>query len=118
MSELTDRNRTNNLSTLIIGVIIGASLTYLLTTKKGQKIKDQILEEGKKLLADLAEKAEETQEQLAENKEEIPEKVREVANEVKEEAKQLAEDVPGHIEQIQKKGRRFFFRKDHPQTES
>ena len=117
MTEAGDRNRTNNLPALIVGVIIGASLTYLLTTKKGRIIKEQLLVEGKKLLEDLKDKAQEQEEEVAENKEEIQKKVKEVASDVKEEAKQLSEDVPGHIEQIQKKGRRFFFKR-HQQTES
>lgn len=89
-------NRQGNLSTLIIGIAIGAALTYLLTTKKGQKIKERLLTEGRKLLEELGEEVSQVKEKIEEEKEEIPD----------------------HISQIQKKGRRFFFRRHHANPES
>lgn len=105
MSETKD----NNLGNLIAGIIIGAAVTYLFTTKNGRKIKDRLLIEGEKLLEDLSEIAAESEigEELENKKEEVLEKVEETVSE-----------VPEHIEQIQKKGRRFFFRRGHASHES
>jgi len=108
--------RQSTFSTLIVGIIIGAAVTYLFTNKEGQKLKDKLLKEGKKLLGELGENLEEIEEKVKEGKEEIEDKVVDKLEDVKENVSQLAEAVPQHIEQIQKKGRRFFFRK--PQVES
>lgn len=97
---MSDQEKNNNFSSLVIGVIIGAAITYLFTTKKGQKIKDHLAKEGKHLLEDVADIASEMEEN-------VTQKVEEAASE-----------VPKHIEQIQKKGRRFFFRRSHPNPES
>lgn len=97
-----EANRQGNLSTLIIGVVIGAALTYLLTTKKGQKIKERLLTEGRKLLEELGEEASQVKEKIAASPDGPLAR--------KEEEK---EEIPDHITQIQKKGRRFFFRRSH-----
>lgn len=92
---MSDQNNNRSLSSLILGIAIGAALTYFLTTKKGQKIKERLLTEGRKLLEELGEEASQVKEKIEEEKEEIPD----------------------HISQIQKKGRRFFFHRSH-RTES
>lgn len=101
----------SNFSGLIMGLAIGAALTYLFTNKDGQKIKDMLLKEGARVLDDVAKTAQELEEkaetkvedELAEKLEEVKEKVAQV--------EQMVEDIPPHIEQIQKKGRRFFLHK-------
>lgn len=108
---MNDQNKNSNLSTLIIGVVIGAALTYLLMTKKGQKIKDHLLKEGKKLLEDVADIASETTEN-------ITKKLEEEKEQIEEKVEEATEEIPKHIEQIQKKGRRFFFRRSASRPES
>lgn len=97
---MSDQDNRNNFSSLVLGVIIGATITYLFTNKKGQKIKDHLLTEGKKLLEDIADIATEATEDVTKKLEEEK------------------EEVPKHIEQIQKKGRRFFFRRSQTRQES
>lgn len=98
--------KNNNLSTLILGVAIGAALTYLFTTKRGQKIKDRLLTEGQGLLEDIGEKISNLEEEILEEKDEVEEKLEEGTK----------AEIPQHIEQIQKKGRRFFFRRGGPES--
>ena len=94
----------------MLGIIIGAAVTYLFTNKKGQKIKDHLLKEGKKLLEDISDIA-------ADLEENVTKKLEEGKGEVEEKVEE-APEVPQHIEQIQKKGRRFFFRRSHTNPES
>jgi len=112
--------QSNNFGGMILGVAIGATLTYLLTNKDGQKIKDMLLKEGARILDEVAKSAQEfedkfeskAEDELAERLEEVKDKVAEV--------EQMVEDIPPHIEQIQKKGRRFFMHKSshHHSAES
>ena len=92
-------------SNFLAGIIIGAALTYLFATKSGRKLKDELLKEGAKALQNLAEQLEEKEEEA---KAEL--------DSAKEQAEEVVHEVPQHIEKIQKKGRRFFFRK--PRAES
>ena len=100
--------KSSNISTLILGVAIGAALTYLFTTNKGQKIKERLLTEGKSLLEGIGEKISNLEEEILDEKDEIEEKL--------EEGIKAVEEVPQHIEQIQKKGRRFFIRRGGPES--
>ena len=102
---------------LILGVAVGAAITYLLTNKEGQKIRDTLLKEGTKLLDEITKTAQDVSQSLQYNnvKEELSERIEEVKKSV-EQIESIVEDVPHHIEQIQKKGRRFFFKK--PAAES
>ncbi|MDP2632436.1 MAG: YtxH domain-containing protein [Candidatus Curtissbacteria bacterium] len=108
--------KNSNLSTLILGVAIGAALTYLFTTKRGQKIKDRLLTEGQGLLEDIGEKISNLEEEILEEKDEIEEKLEEGTKAVAEKVVEAADEIPQHIEQIQKKGRRFFFRRGGPES--
>lgn len=108
---MSDSEKNNNFPSLVVGIIIGAAITYLFTNKKGQKIKDHLLKEGKRLLEDVADIASEMEENVAK-------KLEEEKEEIEEKVKEVTEEVPKHIEQIQKKGRRFFFRRSHTNPES
>src|SRR3989344_3922495 len=81
-TNMTDHDHThnhdssgNNLASLLSGVIIGAALTYLLTSKNGQKL----LKEATKALEDIGENLEESKEELAQKVEETVEKGKEAA---------------------------------------
>ena len=104
----------NNYSGVVLGMAIGAAVTYLFVNKDGQKIRELILKEGTKLLGDIAEKADSIQESVQETAigKEITEKIEDVKKSV-DEIEQMVESVPDHIDEIQKKGRRFFFKKPH-----
>lgn len=106
---MNDQNNTNNnsFSSLVFGVIVGATLTYLLTNKKGQQIKEHLLKEGKKLLEEVADAASDLEENVTSKLEEG-----------KKEVEEAVSEVPEHIEKLQKKGRRFFFKKTHVNAES
>lgn len=105
MSE--EKNNQSNksggsLTALVAGAVIGAALFYLFGTKSGQKVRDHLLRETKSLLDKLGENLEETKEGTKE------------AEEKPEESAISAPPVPPtHIEEIQKKGRRFFFHRHH-----
>lgn len=121
---MSDQNKSNlpagrqgNLSTLILGVAIGAALTYLFTTKKGQKIKDKLLTEGQSLLEEIGEKVSAIEEEILDKEEETHEKLVEGAKEIEEKIEEAVEEIPEHIEQLQKRGRKFFFRR-HQSPES
>lgn len=115
---MSDQNKGAGISTLIIGVAVGAALTYLFTTKKGQKIKERLLTEGQSLLEDIGEKIANLEEDLLEEGEEVEEKLLDGVKDVEEKIEETVSDIPDHIEQIQKKGRRFFFRKHQASAES
>lgn len=115
-----NNEKSNNLSTIITGIVIGAAITYLFATKNGQKLKDELLEEGKKLLEKIGEnleleeheeKKEELQSKTKENTHEVSEKLIEDFEKTKEELEEAIPPVPQQVTQLQKKGRRFFFRR-------
>ncbi|MBI2012642.1 YtxH domain-containing protein [Candidatus Curtissbacteria bacterium] len=108
--------KDNSLTAFVAGVIIGAAATYLFTNEKGQKIKDKLIGEGSKVLDKLKEGLEEVEKEVQKEKAEIAQKIESGVDTVKEAAEEVAESVPEHIEQIQKKGRRFFFRKHSPES--
>lgn len=123
-------NEKNNPSSILIGIAIGAALSYLFTTENGKKIKKELITEGGKLLDKIGDTLEEAEKQSKTVKK-ITEKAEEV-KEIVEEAKEavIAEvsgaqdvvqeairEVPAQVEQIQKKGRHFFFKK-HSGSES
>ena len=113
----------NNLATFIAGVVIGAALTYLFGTKSGQKLRDELLKEGNRLLEKMGEGLEDSRKQLEgagekiqEEAQEVKEKLAEGVHQTEETVKQVAQEVPQHIEEIQKKGRRFFFRRHRSES--
>src|SRR3989344_5874462 len=109
---MSDHERNNNsISNLIVGIVIGAAVVYLFTNKEGQKLKDKLLNEGEKLLSSLREGLEEVEEETKEVREGIGQKLASGVEEVKEKIEKETAEIPEHIEQIQKKGRRFFFRR-------
>lgn len=102
----------NNLPTFISGVVLGAALSYLFGTKDGKKLKNQLLKEGQKLLQEMGKELEDVKDKIQEeNPVEKLEEVKEKIEEVKEGLQGKVEDVPKHIEELQKKGRRFFFKR-------
>ncbi len=90
---MSDKNN----SSFLLGAIIGAALTYLFTTENGKKMKEELLLEAKKVLEAIGENAQEAGEKIEEEKVKMEEII--------------AEEMPKHIEEIQKKGRRFFFKR-------
>ncbi len=116
-------NEKNNSSSLLIGIAIGAALSYLFTTKNGQKIKDELIKEGSKLLDKIGESLEEAEKKSPELKkvkdavEEVKDAVVSEAKEVQETAEEAIREVPQQVQQIQKKGRHFFFKR-HTSSES
>ncbi|OGD96033.1 hypothetical protein A3F02_01330 [Candidatus Curtissbacteria bacterium RIFCSPHIGHO2_12_FULL_38_9b] len=115
---MSDQPKNNSFSTLIIGIVLGAAVTYLLTNKNGQKVKDRLIKEGEALLAQLGEGLEEAEEKIEANAEEIEEGIAHGLEKTKDKLSDAADQLPKHITDIQKKGRRFFFRKGHNARES
>lgn len=91
-----------NLTTLVAGAVIGAALFYLFGTKSGQKVRDHLLRETKSLLDKFGESLEEES--------------KEVEEKPQEPAIPAPPVPPQHIEEIQKKGRRFFFHRHGPES--
>lgn len=120
-----NENKNSNIPTFIAGAIIGATLTYLFGTKSGQKVKEEIVKEGQKLLDKMSEGLEEVRDKIEES--DVPEKISAKAKDAQEKVssglegalakgEEAAEEIPEHIAQIQKKGRRFFFRRSHSES--
>ncbi|MBI2326805.1 YtxH domain-containing protein [Candidatus Curtissbacteria bacterium] len=121
----------SSLSQLLIGIAIGAAITYLFTTKKGQKIKEDLIEEGTKFLEKLGKELEEPEEKLIEGKEKVQqtlENAKEIASEKLEEAKEAVQEVKDQVVEIaqqlpqlrpvpKKSIRHFFFRRSPHQPE-
>ncbi|KKR86764.1 MAG: hypothetical protein UU34_C0010G0007 [Candidatus Curtissbacteria bacterium GW2011_GWA1_41_11] len=122
MSENHDKAPAGG-SNFLVGAIIGAALTYLFATKSGQKIKNELIKDLSDVLEsigqDLEEKVPETKAELDSVKEKIAtglEGALARKEEVTEEIKEEIREVPQQIEKIQKKGRRFFFRKSRTES--
>ena len=122
MSENHDKAPAGG-SNFLLGAIIGAALTYLFATKSGQKIKNELIKDLSDVLEsigqDLEEKVPETKAELDSVKEKIAtglEGALARKEEVTEEIKEEIREVPQQIEKIQKKGRRFFFRKSRTES--
>jgi len=113
---MNEHKDNNNLATFIAGVVIGAALTYLFATKNGQKIKEQLLKDGAKLLEKMGENVEEGVKKLEEAEQKVEEETQEVGEKIANQAQQTITQVPEHIAEIQKKGRRFFFRRSRAES--
>lgn len=112
---MSDQEKNSSLSALIFGVLIGAAATYLFTTKDGQKVKEKLLKEGSKLLDKVAEGLENVEETVDEKRQEIQDTVSGQIESTKENVEEAVSEIPKHIHEVQKKGRRFFFKKHHAQ---
>jgi len=105
-----NEKNSSNLSSLLIGIAVGAALTYLFTTKNGQKIKDLLLEESEDLLEKLGKALEEPKEKLIEEKEKVHQKIEEAKEVVQERIEEKLESP--QLRPVPKKSiRRFFFRR-------
>ena len=109
------RNRHDSgsgVTSLLFGIAVGAAVAYLFANKDGQKIRDTLLKEGQKILDEVSTKIQEVEKSdpVQAAKEQLESKLEDVKGQVSE-IEQMVGDVPEHIEQIQKKGRRFFFHK-------
>ncbi|KKR78080.1 MAG: hypothetical protein UU23_C0004G0062 [Candidatus Curtissbacteria bacterium GW2011_GWA1_40_9] len=124
MSEAKNHNHNqekspnNSFSLFLSGIVVGAILTYLFTTESGRKIKDELLKESSKLLDNLGDEIGKAKEKIEEKSEafqrQIPkatQAVKEQIEDIKDEVVESAEKIPTQVEEIQKKGRRFFFKK-------
>lgn len=114
---MSDYEKNNSMTALIAGVIIGAGVTYLFTTTEGKKLKEKLIDEGSKLLDKVKEGLEEAGEEIEEKGKLATKIVSQEAESAKENVGEVISQVPQHIEQVQKKGRRFFFKK-HSSGES
>ncbi|MBI3342290.1 YtxH domain-containing protein [Candidatus Curtissbacteria bacterium] len=107
-------NQNTNLSALLAGLVIGAAAVYLLNTENGKKLKDQLLEDGQKWLEKIAQDIDGAQNKIEDKKEIVEEKIAEASEKIEEAAENYVEtltSVPEHIAAVQKKGRKFFFRR-------
>lgn len=112
MSEGTKNN--NTLLTFALGVVVGAAVTYLYTNEKGQKLRDNLLKEGTKILEKFTEGMESVEKQTDKHKS-SEEKTESPIEQVKEELREVAAQIPHQVQEVQKKGRHFFFsRKPKP----
>lgn len=113
MSEGT-KNNNNSLLTFALGVVVGAAVTYLYNTEKGQKMREKLVKEGSKILEKFNEGMEEVEKDLQKTKKAVEEKIEEPVSQIKEELR----EVPKQVEELQKKGRRFFFSRKPKSPES
>ncbi len=107
----THQTGANNISSFISGAVLGAALLYLLGTKDGKKLKDQLIKEGQKVLEEMGQELKEASEKIEGN-------AAKKLEAVKEEVEDAIGEVPEHIQEIQKKGRRFFFKRSRSRSES
>lgn len=115
---MSDNEKNNSLTALIAGIVIGAAVTYLFTTKEGRKLKDKLIEEGSLLLDKVKEGLEEVGDEVEEKGKTAVKEIETKAESAKEAVEEVVTEIPKHIEQVQKKGRRFFFSKKHSAGES
>lgn len=113
-------NKESNLAALLAGIVIGAAGAYLFTNPEGKKLKNKLLQESQRMLADLTAELAEAKDEIVENG---PEEIRSTAQAAGkvmetagEEITEVASGVPQQIEDLQKKGRRFFFHKKTTST--
>lgn len=116
MSDQTKNN--NSLLVFALGVAVGAAVTYLYTNEKGQKIKDNLIKEGTKILEKFGEGMEEVEKDLQKGAKTIEEKIEPPLEQVKEELREVTAQIPHQVQEVQKKGRRFFFSKKPNSAES
>src|SRR3989338_9827424 len=102
---------SGNLSTLLACVVLVAAVMYLFITKDGKKLKNKLLDDAQKFL----DKIENDVENSIENKkEEIENKLAETEDrvvDIKDEMVEVVAEIPAHIAEVQKKGRKFFFKR-------
>lgn len=124
-----EKTENSGFTNFLTGAVVGAALTYLFTTESGRKIKDELLKEGTKLLENFGAEVEKAQVKLAPAEKKIAEKVEhkveavqtakdEVTETVSAITETVEEKIPEKVEQLQKKGRHFFFAKKHSSNES
>lgn len=121
-----NNEKNNGINTFITGAVLGAVVTFLFATKTGRKIRDELIEEGARLIDALSEEAEEVPQQIKEVKKEIKKEIADKAEQIENIKEEVADttpdvlrEVPGQVEEIQKKGRHFFFsKKGHSKSES
>lgn len=132
-----EKTSTTGFTNFLTGAIVGAALTYLFTTESGRKIKDELLKEGTKLLENFGDEVEKAQVKLAPTEKKIAQKVEQKAEAVQKQVADTAqavtdevvetvssiqdkveEKIPEQVEQLQKKGRHFFFSKKPSSHES
>lgn len=135
--EKEEKTSTTGFTNFLTGAIVGAALTYLFTTESGRKIKDELLKEGTKLLENFGDEVEKAQVKLAPAEKKIAAKVEQKAEAVQKQvgeavqttkdgivetvssiSDKIEEKIPEQVEQIQKKGRHFFFSKKSSSHES
>lgn len=114
---MSDHSHDSGSSSLLLGVLIGAVLTYLYATKSGQKIKKELLTDAARILENFGDELEKKEpmvkEKIEEKKEEVEKNVKEISEDIKDEIR----EVPEQVKKIQNKGRRFFFSRK-PRNES
>jgi len=115
---MSDSDKNNSLTALVAGVVIGAAVTYLFTTKEGRKLKDKLIEEGSHLIDKVKEGLEEVEEEVEDKGKQAVKTIESQAQSAKETVEEAVSEIPKHIEQVQKKGRKFFFSKKHSAGES
>lgn len=115
---MSDQERGNVLSTLILGVVVGAGLVYFLTsTKEGERVKKDLKKKGKIALDNLADLTED----LRTKGKEFKTKAKKVRTDFEKKAKSFKKEVAAdaqeqlaHIDQLRERGRavskRFFTR--------
>ena len=113
--------KNNSVNVFVTGAVLGALATFLFATKSGRKIKDELIEEGIRIFEAVTEEIEEAPEQIKEGKKEIKRELVEKAEAIAEVKEAIVDttgdvlrEVPEQVENIQKKGRHFFFSKKSP----
>jgi len=113
-----NEEKNNSFGNFVTGAIFGAVVTFLFATKTGRKIKDELLEEGSRLIDALSEEIEDAPKEIKETGKEIKKELAEKAGQmedlkeaVEDSAHEVLREVPQQVENIQKKGRHFFFSK-------
>lgn len=107
-------DQKNSFPTLITGVIVGATIAYLFGTKSGKKVKDELITEGTKLLKSLAENVEDIKNKVEESAEKASKS--EPVQKLEETVGETVSEIPQQIKEVQKKGRKFFFRRRHAES--
>ena len=91
---MSDTDKNNSLTALIAGVVIGAAVTYLFTTKEGKKLKEKLIDEGSRLLDKVKEGLEEAEDEVEEKGKAVAKALENSAQSAKETVEEAVSEIP------------------------
>jgi gas vesicle protein len=118
------REESSFFTSFILGLLAGATITFLFGSEEGKKIKKRLIKKSQELfddLPELIEEAKEKKEALTKDIKKITKNVEKKSQKVEQQLQKTSKTVAPHLKNLQKRGRqaakkvnRFFRRSGHP----